>query len=140
MVANLTVAAKTAFRLLSSKEFTKLLGEPILEDSETRNSQRRLSPTEVDQLVADYRSHGSIYSLARIYNVHRNTVSQHLKERGVDLKKGMSQAAKEQAAVLYADGKSSGVIGKQLGFDNHTVIAALRSMDVSIRQPVAPRE
>ena len=67
-------------------------------------------------------------------------MSQHLKEHGVDLTKGMSPAAKEQAARLYADGKSSAAIGKQLGFDNHTVLSALRSMGVPIRSPVASRD
>ena len=74
-----------------------------------------------------------------MYNVHRNTVSRHLKERGVDLSRRMPDAAKDQAARLYMDGKSSASIGKQLGFDNHTIIATLRSMDVVIRKSVASR-
>ena len=139
VLANPSGAAKTVFRLLNSKEFAKLLRQPILENSASRNGQSRLTATEVDQLVADYGSHGSIYTLARKYKVHRGTVSQHLKERGVDLNRGMSQAAKEQAARLYADGMSSAVIGKQLGFDNHTVISALRTLGVPIRKPVASR-
>jgi len=49
-----------------------------------RGCNRRLSVTEVDQLVEDYRSsEGSIYDLADIYSVHRSTVYVPLKERGV---------------------------------------------------------
>ncbi len=40
---------------------------------------------------------------------------------------------------MYADGKSSAAIGKHLGFDNHTVIFALRAMGVPIHEPVASR-
>jgi DNA-binding CsgD family transcriptional regulator len=38
-----------------------------------------------------------------------------------------------QAVELYSEGLSSGVIGKQLGFDNHTVLSALRNEGVAIR-------
>ncbi|GAB3137660.1 hypothetical protein [Marisediminicola antarctica] len=74
-----------------------------------------------------------------MYKVHRNTVSQFLKARGVDLYKGMSQAVKDEAVRLYAEGNSRAAIGRQLGFDNHTIISALRTLGVPIRKPVAPR-
>lgn len=35
---------------------------------------------------------------------------------------------------LYAEGLSSINIGKQLGFDNHTVLSALRAQGVPIRK------
>jgi hypothetical protein len=38
------------------------------------------------------------------------------------------------AAQLYTEGLSSIAIGKQLGFDNHTIIAALRAEGVAIRK------
>lgn len=69
----------------------------------------------------------------------RTTVAKHLADRGVVTTKSMNAAQIGSAVQLYADGLSSIVIGKQLGFDNHTIIAALRSMDVTIRKPVASR-
>ncbi|QWT23899.1 hypothetical protein KPL76_00100 [Subtercola sp. PAMC28395] len=39
-----------------------------------------------------------------------------------------------KAVELYADGLSSITIGKRLGFDNHTILGALRAQDVPIRQ------
>ena len=39
---------------------------------------------------------------------------------------------------LYEQGLSSVTIGKRLGFDNHTVLKALRARGVKIRPAVAP--
>lgn len=37
------------------------------------------------------------------------------------------------AVKLYEHGLSSGTIGKQLGFDNHTILKELRGWGVAIR-------
>ena len=66
----------------------------------------------------------------------RTTVAKHLSGRDIVTTKSMSAEQIARAVALYADGLSSIVIGKQLGFDNHTIIAALRSMGVSIRPPL----
>ena len=39
-------------------------------------------------------------------------------------------------AQLYGQGLSSMVVGSRLGFDNHTIIAALRSVGIVIRAPL----
>ena len=64
----------------------------------------------------------------------RTTVAKHLVERGIDTSKGMQSADVEQAVALYAEGLSSIVIGKRLGFDNLTVLKALRDGGVAIRK------
>jgi hypothetical protein len=46
----------------------------------------------------------------------------------------MKPADVRRAVELYEEGFSSITIGKQLGFDNHTVLAALRSEGVVIRK------
>ncbi|MGQ2914559.1 hypothetical protein [Microbacterium aurantiacum] len=71
--------------------------------------------------------------LAREFRMSRTTVAKHLSDRGVDSSRGMKPRDIAKAVELYAQGLSSIVIGKQLGFDNHTIIAALRSEGVSIR-------
>jgi hypothetical protein len=51
----------------------------------------------------------------------------------------MTTAEISEAAELYEQGLSSGVIGKQLGFDNHTILKGLRSRGVRIRLAAAQR-
>ena len=43
------------------------------------------------------------------------------------------------AVELYESGQSSAVIGKQLGFDNHTILKGLRSRGVRIRLAATQR-
>ena len=45
----------------------------------------------------------------------------------------MSAEQTARAIELYAGGLSSIVIGKQLRFDNHTIIKALRESGIEIR-------
>lgn len=71
--------------------------------------------------------------VAREFRVSRNTVAKHLADRGVDASRGMKAPEIKQAVSLYAEGLSSMTIGKQLGFDNHTIIKALREQGVPIR-------
>lgn len=63
----------------------------------------------------------------------RTTVAKHLADRGVATTKSMSAEQIARAVELYADGLSSMVIGKQLGFDNHTIVKALRMSGMRIR-------
>ncbi|TPW75575.1 hypothetical protein [Schumannella soli] len=67
----------------------------------------------------------------------RTTVAQHLARRGVDVSRGMKPADVAQAIDRYAEGWSSARIGAELGFDNKTIIAALRKHGVVIRPRVA---
>ena len=63
----------------------------------------------------------------------RTTVAKHLGERGIMTTKSMSAEQAARAIELYNDGLSSIVIGKQLEFDNHTIIKALREAGIEIR-------
>ncbi|MUH53157.1 MAG: hypothetical protein F2788_01415 [Actinobacteria bacterium] len=44
------------------------------------------------------------------------------------------------AAELYDQGLSSAAIGQRLGFDNHTILKALRNCGVAIRRAASPRQ
>lgn len=66
----------------------------------------------------------------------RTTVAKHLADRGIETSHRMSEAHIAEAVGLYAQGWSSVRIGKHLGFDNHTVISALRISGVTIRPAV----
>lgn len=72
--------------------------------------------------------------VAREFRVSRTTVAKHLADRGINTSRGMKPADIARAVELYTEGVSSVNIGKQLGFDNHTVISALRRAHVPIRK------
>jgi hypothetical protein len=78
-------------------------------------------------MVEDYRSGvGSIYDLADIYGVHRSTVAQHLKGRGVMLGgSSMSSTEIDRARELHQQGLSGNAIGRTIARDPKTVRAAL---------------
>ena len=67
------------------------------------------------------------------FQLSRTTVARILKDHGIDASRRMSESEKSKAAELYERGQSSSAIGKQLGYDNHTILRALRRRGVSIR-------
>lgn len=71
--------------------------------------------------------------VAREFGMSRTTVAKLLAERGVDTSRSMKPAEVKQAVRMYKDGLSSTTIGKQLGFDNKTIIKALRQAGSKIR-------
>lgn len=77
--------------------------------------------------------------VAREFRVSRTTVAKLLAERGIDTSRKMGPADIATAVELYAAGESSIRIGKQLGFDNHTVLKVLRSLGIIVRPPAATR-
>ncbi|WP_349902120.1 helix-turn-helix domain-containing protein [Parafrigoribacterium humi] len=92
------------------------------------SSVKHLSAIEIDQMVHDYQTGvGSLYDLADIYGVHRTTIAQHLKRRGVRVGKlPLEQPEIEQARTLHKQGLSLNAIGRELRRDPKTVRAALR--------------
>lgn len=99
--------------------------EPSIHDAEQRltsRRQRRLSATEVTQLVAGYRAGARIKVLAAQFGINRNTVTEHLSAVGVRKRlKGMSPRQIRRAKGLRANGWSYDRIGRELGFDGSTV-------------------
>ncbi|MBB5617634.1 hypothetical protein [Microcella frigidaquae] len=66
----------------------------------------------------------------------RTTVARILTEHGIDASRRMTDAQISAAAALYGQGLSSAAIGQRLGFDNHTILKALRARSVAIRPAV----
>jgi DNA-binding CsgD family transcriptional regulator len=99
----------------------------------SQKTARQLRVTEVDRLVTRYKEAKNIRRVAAEFKMSRTTVAKHLADRGIVTTKRMNAAQVSQAIELYADGLSSMTIGKQLGFDNHTIIKALRTSGVTIR-------
>ncbi len=107
-------------------ELAQLLTEDVRPARPVGGANRRLCPVEIDQLVTDYHSLQSIYRVADLYGLHRNTVAQHLKDRGVRLGRLSLQASEiERAQELKDRGLSLNAIGRTLGRDPKTVKAAL---------------
>jgi hypothetical protein len=58
--------------------------DPRFEDArgpnvrEARCVQRRLAPVEVEALIADFEAGGRVGELAKVYGIHRTTVSAHV--------------------------------------------------------------
>lgn len=98
---------------------------------------RRLTPSEIEDVVAGYQSGRSLTDLAQEFGIHHRTVAGHLEERGVarrvNLTK-MSPADVRLAAIRYRAGKSLAAVGKALNVDASTVQRALKRAGVTIRQ------
>ena len=86
-----------------------------------------------DRLVAHYEEVRNIRKIAIEFKMSRTTVAKHLGDRGITTTKSMTPDQITRAVDLYAEGLSSIAIGKQLGFDNHTILNALRSKGMTIR-------
>lgn len=102
-------------------------------------SARQLREHEVDRLVARYLEVRNMRQVAREWRMSRTTVAKHLADRGIETSRRMSETEVTEAARLYAEGWSSIRIGQHLGFDNHTVLDALKAAHVTIRPPAAAR-
>lgn len=94
---------------------------------------RQLRADEAQRLVDHYLATRNIRTVARDLGLSRTTVTRILTEHGVSTSRGMTETQLAEAAELYGQGLSSFVIGKRLGFDNHTILNGLRRRGVSIR-------
>jgi len=95
---------------------------------------RRLSSTEVTQLVELFRGGKSMRELAHKFGIHRVTVSRLLERESVDRRnRGLAASEIDQAVELYAEGKSLARIGEHFGVDHGTVWRQLRKRGVKMR-------
>ena len=90
-----------------------------------RRSARQLNSGETDRLVERYLEVRNIREIARELKLSRTTVAKHLASRAVMTSRSMNPAQEQLANELYNDGLSSAAIGRQLGFDNKTVLRAI---------------
>ncbi len=95
---------------------------------------KQLREGEIDALVARYREIRSMRKLATEFGLSRTTIAKHLADRGINTSRGMTSADIARAADLYEGGLSSVSIGKRLGYDNKTILSALRAEGITIRE------
>ena len=98
--------------------------------------QRRLSPADVDDLIASYRGGASISQLAAEFGLHRTTVAGHLDRHGVPRHSGQTGWDDEtlnEAAELYESGLSLADVAHQFEIDAQTVANRFRHAGVPVR-------
>ncbi|MDR0593577.1 MAG: helix-turn-helix domain-containing protein [Bifidobacteriaceae bacterium] len=74
------------------------------------------------RLIEGYLSGKTVYELAAEFGVTRQTVTGHLKRRGVAMRlKGIAESDRAEVARLRGEGMSYARIGEKLGVDPSTV-------------------
>jgi hypothetical protein len=97
---------------------------------------RQLRPSEIDALVAAYQAGSTVYELAKHFGIHRATVGQHLRTRGVDTTPpGLDLDDLPIAVKLYQEGWSLAKIAERFDTSSNTVRKSLRETGVVMRRP-----
>jgi uncharacterized protein (DUF433 family) len=99
-----------------------------------RQTQRRLTAEQVQQLVTDYEGGASMKELAARWSLHRTTVAAQLRQAGVRLRRqGLPADHMDEATRLYGDGWSLQRLLERYGCDAETVRQALKRAGVRLR-------
>ena len=99
-------------------------------------TQRRLSPTDVDDLINEYRAGKTINQLASCYGVHRTTIAAHLDHHHIPRhheRARWDDDTLREAAAQYATGLSLADVAAGYGIDPQTVANRLRRAGIPIR-------
>jgi hypothetical protein len=95
---------------------------------------RRLKHDEVSQLVASYEAGATVCQLSTQFNIHRTTVSAHLRRQGARVRlTGMTDEQIAEAASLYKQEWSLAKVGEHFGLNGTTVWRALKAYGVPMR-------
>jgi transposase-like protein len=103
------------------------LGPPIL---------RRLTRSQIGDVVTGYQSGRSLADLAQEFGIHRRTVADHLERVGVPRRVNLAKMSPDdvsRATTRYRTGESLATVGKALSVDASTVRRALKRAGVTIR-------
>ncbi len=112
--------------------------DPRFEDArgpnvrELRCVQRRLSQPEVEALLADYEAGGRFGELAKVYGIHRTTVSAHVARAG-KTRGQLTEAQVDEAVRLYGQGLSLRAVGNRLNVTDKTIRRVLDRQAVAVR-------
>jgi len=97
-----------------------------------RQAQRRLSPTELEALIAEYEAGARVCELAKVYDLHRTTVARHVARAG-KTRPVMTERQIDEAVVLYGDGWTLHDVGRHVGVADQTIRRVLVERAVTIR-------
>ena len=98
--------------------------------------QRRLTGAEIAQLIDHYREGVSIDGLARLYEVHRTTISHHLDHAGIARRRvvrKMNDESVAQAIARYEQGASLAVVASEFAVHQRTLAREFARAGVAIR-------
>ncbi|KJF18040.1 helix-turn-helix domain-containing protein [Acidithrix ferrooxidans] len=99
-----------------------------------KQSQTRLDPKQINDLVVAYQSGNTIKELAVQFQIYHTTVSKILERRGVPKRyRPLAPEQIEYAIKAYQAGSSSKMIGDLLGVDASTIWRTLRREGVNMR-------
>ena len=103
-------------------------------------AQRRLTDSEIDDLVAQYQAGSTIEMLASKFGVHRTTVMDHLKRRAVPHRtpRKLTDDMVAEAAQRYASGETLAEIAAVFDISPSTLARELRLAGVTIRRRGRP--
>lgn len=114
--------------------------DPEATEPRTRRAkqvQRRLTSDGVAELVQRYQAGETADLLAAAFQIHRTTVTGHLKRNGIQRRGGgrrvLAADDVQVAAELYEAGQSLARIGRQFDVHHTTVATELRQAGVKIR-------
>jgi transposase len=98
--------------------------------------QRRLSMTEVAELIKEYERGVMVKELAERFGVHRVTVTALLQRQGVEIRKtGLVPEVIPVVARMYSQGWSCARLVDLFDVDASTVWRALRAAGLTMRSP-----
>jgi hypothetical protein len=98
--------------------------------------QRRLTPSDANEICASYINGTSIDEIARTYGVHRTTIMTHLDRRGVPRRRIVRKLTDDlvaDAAVMYRDGQSLVTVADAFNVDTRTLAREFRKAGLPIR-------
>lgn len=107
-----------------------------------RQVQRRLKPSEVDELVVMYEAGSSARVVAESLGINRETVLLHLERRGVRRRVNLRKLSDEDvraAARRYMAGEPMDNLTSQFTVDAKTLRRELVAAGVVLRSPGRPR-
>jgi transposase-like protein len=109
---------------------------PAQETCAARQHQRRLSPEQIEQLVAAYQAGEDMKTLAARWQLHRTTVAGHLVKAGIELRRqGLPDNRLRDAAQLYSEGWSCARLAERFDCNAETVRQRLKAAGVQLRSP-----
>ena len=97
-----------------------------------RQAQRRLSPAELEALIAECEAGARVCELAKVYRLHRTTVARHVARAG-KTRPVMTEEQIDKAVALYGDGWTLHNVGRDLGVADQTIRQVLVQRAVTIR-------
>lgn len=104
-----------------------------------RQKQVRLSDRQIAEVVSLYQQGQTLSQVAEAFGVHKTTISDHLKRRGVStrvVQRRLSEADVAKAADLYATGQSLAKVGEQFGVYDSTIRHEFKKAGI----PTRPRQ